>query len=76
MTPSPSPSGTPPTRTNRAGHGATRPKTITVTLTLKQAECLLSVASQALERSEGFADRRDWNAAAQAHDKIQSALHP
>jgi hypothetical protein len=57
-----------------------RARTITVTLTVKQAECLLLAASQTLGHQDAgdatFPNRRDWNAAAIAHDKIQAALHP
>lgn len=53
---------------------------ITVTLTVKQAECLLHAASNVLGHEDAskaaFPKRADWNAAAIAHDKIQAALHP
>lgn len=57
-----------------------KPKRITVTLTRAEAENLLSAAGQILGHDDAskaaFPNRREWNAAARAHDKIQLALHP
>jgi hypothetical protein len=72
-------------RSSPATGSAMRPRRreaerITVTLTRKQAENLLSAASNVLGHEDAsraaFPNRRDWIAAATAHDKIQAALYP
>lgn len=57
-----------------------KPKKVTVTLTALEAEKLLQAAVFSLDRDPSgnvvFNGKKDWNAAARAHDKIQDALHP
>lgn len=54
-------------------------KSVTVTLTVKEAEALLLAAGQTLGHSDAcdatFSDGRERNAAFRGHDKIQAAIH-